>query len=724
MVVSVMAASDPPNIDQVQYSYNLFLGKTPFEQRNDLVGEPLFDLSNQDTSDDGAYIKHDQIDDMSTNAACFYEEKSNEIYWGTSTFTLERQSSSSSNGYDQQTSIGIEGSSFGVPVTAETSIRNALVFSNSQTSETQYSAQQSGYSYTFDASANRQLYAVEVDWEGIASNNWWSDNILNEISSLGSNPSTTDVFEFFRDVGTHGLQTATFGQSCTTAAFMQSGYSTTSYYQFNQDISANEVGFLWWTSSSSSSESNSQLEQYENGFRYYYGNKYCRGELDHSSSCGGGMAASGFSRPAITRWTYKPIWEMDIFGFSSAAKSKMVQVFGGIYAAGYSCRNNYCNGHGQCGTNANAWNVNSFGSTSYSQFWDESKCFCDDHYEGGSCGTKSKVIMSLSMSWSGYQNVFDSNLNYLTSDAICGINSYHDDDYEDRRFGFQTCKAEDSSFYPIDNTNTIGTTDFDASWSLYCDSDKVMGGLHSEHDNGREDRRWRIYCRKLNGLTTSGCYWTGYQNNWDAYFNKSCPTGEIIHGLHSVHNNGKEDRLFKYQCCSLIREENYKSVSRSGWGGYVNNWDSSHSTSSYSSNQVFCGVNSYHDSDKEDRRVRFRYCKPSGATLYTQTDWSDYSNWDSEFSYKCKNGYFITAWSSYHDSGKEDRRYRFRCGKYSNTDSTNENDCVWTPYVNDWDARLDYTCGDGQGLNGVESYHDNHTEDRRFKFRCCRLKVF
>ena len=49
--------------------------------------------------------------------------------------------------------------------------------------------------------------------------------------------------------------------------------------------------------------------------------------------------------------------------------------------------------------------------------------------------------------------------------------------------------------------------------------------------------------------------------------------------------------------------------------------------------------------------------------------------------------------------------------------------CSWTGYVNGWDAQYSYNCPNGKVLLGVSSYHDNHKEDRRFKFNCCLLKV-
>ena len=46
----------------------------------------------------------------------------------------------------------------------------------------------------------------------------------------------------------------------------------------------------------------------------------------------------------------------------------------------------------------------------------------------------------------------------------------------------------------------------------------------------------------------------------------------------------------------------------------------------------------------------------------------------------------------------------------------------WTSYVNDWDRPLFFSCKANYIMCGVESYHDNDKEDRRWKFKCCRAK--
>jgi hypothetical protein len=37
-------------------------------------------------------------------------------------------------------------------------------------------------------------------------------------------------------------------------------------------------------------------------------------------------------------------------------------------------------------------------------------------------------------------------------------------------------------------------------------------------------------------------------NEWDEKFEHRCPKGWILGGLKSIHDNGREDRLWKFQC--------------------------------------------------------------------------------------------------------------------------------------------------------------------------------
>merc|ERR1711963_925742 len=49
--------------------------------------------------------------------------------------------------------------------------------------------------------------------------------------------------------------------------------------------------------------------------------------------------------------------------------------------------------------------------------------------------------------------------------------------------------------------------------------------------------------------------------------------------------------------------------------------------------------------------------------------------------------------------------------------------CHWTDYLNNWDSQYAWDAPHGAVIMGTSSYHDNHREDRRFKFHYCYLSA-
>ncbi|GFS13748.1 hemagglutinin/amebocyte aggregation factor [Elysia marginata] len=138
-------------------------------------------------------------------------------------------------------------------------------------------------------------------------------------------------------------------------------------------------------------------------------------------------------------------------------------------------------------------------------------------------------------------------------------------------------------------------TNWDAPFLYECPLGLVLKSIHSVHDNRKEDRRWRFGC----GIAASGCklracHWTDYVNWWDAPMNFVCPANYVISGLQSYHDNHREDRRFKFKCCS---HRHYITYSCS-LTGYINNWDA---VLNYNvpRGHVLTGVAGVHDNRKE-----------------------------------------------------------------------------------------------------------------------------
>ncbi|GFN99546.1 hemagglutinin/amebocyte aggregation factor [Plakobranchus ocellatus] len=96
----------------------------------------------------------------------------------------------------------------------------------------------------------------------------------------------------------------------------------------------------------------------------------------------------------------------------------------------------------------------------------------------------------------------------------------------------------------------------------------------------------------------------------------------------------------------------------------------------------------------------------AGASGGFQTDW------DQPFLYACQEGEVLKSLYSVHDNRKEDRRWRFSCG--TAPDGASLQTCFWTGYVNDWDEPMSFQCPSDYAVAGLQSYHWNKKEDRKF----------
>ncbi|KAK3737556.1 hypothetical protein QZH41_017762, partial [Actinostola sp. cb2023] len=75
---------------------------------------------------------------------------------------------------------------------------------------------------------------------------------------------------------------------------------------------------------------------------------------------------------------------------------------------------------------------------------------------------------------------------------------------------------------------------------------------------------------------------------------------------------------------------------------------------------------------------------------------------------------------SLYSSCHRDRVFKFSC-KYN---KATRGECSWSGWVNHFDKLVHYKCPDNGFLTGIGSYHHDHYEDRRFRFRCCHNKRY
>ena len=85
----------------------------------------------------------------------------------------------------------------------------------------------------------------------------------------------------------------------------------------------------------------------------------------------------------------------------------------------------------------------------------------------------------------------------------------------------------------------------------------------------------------------------------------------------------------------------------------------------------------------------------------------------------CNDGEYFRQVKSYHDNGKEDRRWEIDCGKIASLGDVGN--CHWSPYINTVEEMIAYNCPDDGVLSGWMSYVNTENNDRVFMVRTSLL---
>lgn len=139
--------------------------------------------------------------------------------------------------------------------------------------------------------------------------------------------------------------------------------------------------------------------------------------------------------------------------------------------------------------------------------------------------------------------------------AVSSIYSVHDNHREDRLFSIK-CADIPVPADTVDRTCywTGWLNSWDQPFNKKCPSNGYVAGLHSYHHNHHEDRRWEMLCCRLERKFTpanSDCQGSGWQNNFDGVLSYDVPTvsGWFMSGMHSYHDNHREDRRYSFHLC-------------------------------------------------------------------------------------------------------------------------------------------------------------------------------
>jgi len=325
---------------------------------------------------------------------------------------------------------------------------------------------------------------------------------------------------------------------------------------------------------------------------------------------------------------------------------------------------------------------------------------------------------------SPYQNDYDGdmrfNSGFMKDQILTGMWSTHNNHHEDRRWRFYYGSASGVQCFRQRWTSYMNS--FDGNLDFTCGTNQALSGISSYHKNKNEDRRWKFQCCKVKPYDLHSEYTTSYINSWDGRLDFKCGLNQVLVGVKSHHNNGREDRLWQARCATLSTHVFVNGiVGGSSRTDYLNRFDKRLKHSLPNSNEVITGLDSYHDNDKEDRRFRIYRARLTGVHC-KRSWWSDTINkYDGGMNYQCGGNRAMVGLHSWHNNRREDRRWKVKCCDLSNGGKYAGVSTYLSGYANEYDGRMNFRCPSNAFMVGIYSHHNDRREDRRFKFYCGRF---
>ena len=114
------------------------------------------------------------------------------------------------------------------------------------------------------------------------------------------------------------------------------------------------------------------------------------------------------------------------------------------------------------------------------------------------------------------------------------------------------------------------------------------------------------------------------------------------------------------------------------------------------------GVWSAHANSHEDRRFQWKYVLPADVSLKIATGKksSGWTGYDTEWTFECDSNEAIIGIESEHSNSREDRRWKFTCGKLPAL-LFGLSDCGWSGYANNYDGDLKFLCPNHGVVTGL-----------------------
>ncbi|EGD77913.1 NHL repeat protein [Salpingoeca rosetta] len=315
--------------------------------------------------------------------------------------------------------------------------------------------------------------------------------------------------------------------------------------------------------------------------------------------------------------------------------------------------------------------------------------------------------------------------------GLAALTSIHSNRREDRRWNFACASAGVGTTGQTSRSGGLDFNQFDRPLSFTCPEDYYLTTLESAHSNNKEDRVWRFECRKIANAYLRGCSTTGYLNGFDQPLNYIASNDRIITGLHSYHNNRKEDRRWKVSTCKVECDLNSNYITRRdrtcdtisestlSQGTYVNDFQSPFYVTCPDNTGMY-EVRSYHDNNQADRRWRY-YCDTiGGPTAGSKTGWSsaDYSRLGLRHTFSCPDNTYMRGMKSTFVADANDRVFSYQCQAISSATLTN---CITQPFQNIFDNALTFNAGTKRVITGILSDYLASAMDRTFHIRTCQV---
>ena len=87
--------------------------------------------------------------------------------------------------------------------------------------------------------------------------------------------------------------------------------------------------------------------------------------------------------------------------------------------------------------------------------------------------------------------------------------------------------------------------------NVHCNNHNGIVGSHSVYNAGQKDRVWNWPCRRVSESPQTFCHWSGDENAETGNMNFTCPTNQILNGVHSYYVPSVTDRRWRFYCCSF-----------------------------------------------------------------------------------------------------------------------------------------------------------------------------